>query len=386
MAEKSTAEPRILALLQHYPKGASTSDIAAEIGLNRNTTAKILGLLEAQGRVESATYGTAHVFRLAHRAPVGVLLDHTSAMICTIDQKDRVSFANDPFLRFFGLSPEDHASRPLGEMHPNPTVDPPFASLFDGREDRGARERELSVRIGPGTVRLKMRWVPTVMEDLSHGTTFIIEDITEAEEHMKNMEFLARTSAALADMGEEENIYQFIADRIAELAPECIVVVNSVDMEKDSGVLAAYAGDPELVTEYAALTRGVWDKSTVQSLQGAPEAIPFLRKGVLMEGPDRMYVEVYRQLPEEFCDQVDARLGLGRFYFMGCVCRGGLFGNVGIRLKKGSELRNQLTIEAFIRQAGVALQRRHLREKLRRAEERIQELESELQKISLPKN
>jgi hypothetical protein len=53
---------------------------------------------------------------------------------------------------------------------------------------------------------------------------------------------------------------------------------------------------------------------------------------------------------------------------------GGVYGAITIRLRKGIELMNKETIEAFVRQ-GVALQRRHAREKLARAEVRIQELE-----------
>jgi GAF domain-containing protein len=56
---------------------------------------------------------------------------------------------------------------------------------------------------------------------------------------------------------------------------------------------------------------------------------------------------------------------------MGCSCRGGLYGAVALRFREGDVMENRPTVEAFIRQAGVALQRRYLREKLRRMEEKV---------------
>ncbi|MDD1676994.1 MAG: PAS domain-containing protein, partial [Methanomicrobiales archaeon] len=282
MDEKDTTEARILAFLQHHPKGAAISEIATKIQMNRNTTTKFLALLEAQGKVESATYGTAHVYRSAHRAPLGALLDQTSAMIATIDRRDRIVFANEPFLRYFGLTQEGCASRVPDAVCPDVPLDPPFATLFDGREGSEGNVRIQPVRAGPRKAHLKIRWIPTVMEDRMYSTTFIIEDITDAQDHLHNMEFLARTAGALADMGDEEDIFQYIADRISELVPDCIVVVNAMDMEQNRAVLAGVSGEPRLVAEYEALCQGVWDRNTVQSLDGAPEAIPFQRQGVLL--------------------------------------------------------------------------------------------------------
>lgn len=72
------------------------------------------------------------------------------------------------------------------------------------------------------------------------------------------------------------------------------------------------------------------------------------------------------------------RLNLTKGYVMGCTCRGGLFGNIAIRYRNNDDVRNWETIEAFVRQECVALQRRHMREKLHHAEERIRKLEGEV--------
>ncbi len=53
----------------------------------------------------------------------------------------------------------------------------------------------------------------------------------------------------------------------------------------------------------------------------------------------------------------------------------GLYGNISLHFRHENDVTNRETVEAFVRQAGVALQRRHLKEKLRKAEERIRVLE-----------
>ena len=69
---------------------------------------------------------------------------------------------------------------------------------------------------------------------------------------------------------------------------------------------------------------------------------------------------------------------------MGCTCRKGIYGNISLRFQHEDDLTNQETVEAFVRQAGVALQRRYLREKLRKAEERNNVLERSSSHTGMP--
>ena len=54
------------------------------------------------------------------------------------------------------------------------------------------------------------------------------------------------TSATFADMGDDENIYQFMADRVAELEPKCHIVVMSIDTDTKMTTMRAFAGDKEM--------------------------------------------------------------------------------------------------------------------------------------------
>jgi predicted ArsR family transcriptional regulator len=57
-----TIDTRIKRLLRDHPRGLTTTAIAKRVGMNRNSTAKHLEVLQAMGNVESTTYGSAKVY------------------------------------------------------------------------------------------------------------------------------------------------------------------------------------------------------------------------------------------------------------------------------------------------------------------------------------
>jgi hypothetical protein len=79
--------------------------------------------------------------------------------------------------------------------------------------------------------------------------------------------------------------------------------------------------------------------------------------------------------PKDICNKIERDLDLKTTYIMGCTCRMGIYGNLTFRFRHSDDLTNRETLEAFIRHAGIALQRRYMREKLRKSEERIRVLE-----------
>jgi hypothetical protein len=369
--EEGEPGARILALLKFHPKGLSISQISSRLKINRNSIAKYLDVLQATGKVENRILGQAKVYYLTHRVPASALLNLSSALVCTVDEESRILYANDAFMAFFDLQDSDIIGQDLGEFPRQTPVDPPLIEIISGLDLATESDKELALH-KTEDFWFRIRGIPTIFEDGSHGTTIFMEDRTLEHQHTRNLEFLARTSAELANMGDEVDIYQYIVDRVAELVPGSIVTVNSIDMETRISTCEAIGGEEGL---HDRVFRDLGVKIIGSSLQidMAPEALPVLQANILLEGPGRLYVETYRMFPEEICDLIDERYSLGRDFTMGCVCRDGLYGNVTIRLKKGQELPNRKTIEAFIRQAGVALQRRYMREKVRRLEEQLKQ-------------
>jgi PAS domain S-box-containing protein len=365
------ASSRILALLKFHPKGLSISKISSRLKINRNSIAKYLDVLQATGKVENRILGQAKVYYLTRRVPASALLNLSSALVCTLDEEHRILYANDSFLEFFGFQAADILGHDPEEIPQGIPVTPSLTEIICSLSMYTESDKEIALH-KKEDYWFRIREIPTVFEDGSRGTTLFMEDRTQEQLYVHNLEFLARTSAELANMGDEVNIYQYIVDRVAELVPESIVTVNSIDLDTRISTCEAMGGENGL-HERVFQDLGVKIIGSSLQIDMAPEALPVLQSNTLLEGPGRLYVETYRMFPEEVCDRIDYRYSLGRDFTMGCVCRGGLYGNVTIRLKKGQELRNRETIEAFIRQAGVALQRRHMREKVRRLEEQLKQ-------------
>ncbi|MEI6292510.1 MAG: PAS domain-containing protein [Methanomicrobiales archaeon] len=364
---------KIRDVLQNAPGGQSISQISQKIGANRNVTAKYLDILETNGQVESQAFGSARVFFLPRSVPVSTILGLSNDLICTIDNCGCMTFANERFIEFFGLHP--------GKLYHVPVRELPYPyeqwmglqeRLLDPERDKEA-DRIIRVTKNGGSTYFRKKIIMTRFEDGSMGRILIFSDVTGEQEHLKNLEFLARTASELADMGDDADLYQYIADRVAELEPKAHVMVNSINPEKKTRTFQSYAGDEEC-------TRAMFEylgdmRFGSLPMDGSPEAIEALSRGTLYRDPSTFFAQAYRALPEHICNTMQERLNLTKGYAMGCTCRGGLFGNIAIRYRNNDDVRNWETIEAFVRQAGVALQRRHMREKLRHAEERISELE-----------
>ncbi|MDD1715540.1 MAG: hypothetical protein LUQ01_00930 [Methanolinea sp.] len=376
MEEKDLGS-RILSLLATSREGMTITDVASRLKINRNSVSKHMGILEAKGRVEGHSFGSAKVFFAARRIPASVLIDHSSDLVCAIDESGVFVFANTKFLSFFQLENTEVRGRRLDGIPAGTKGNPHLSEVFSGILHKEASRGELSLQKQQEgrikTFHFRTQRIPTRFEDGTGGETVFLEDVTVERNHLKGLEFLARTSARLADMGEEENIYQYIADRIAELVPESVIGVLSFHPETMASYLQGLSGDRDLVE---GLLNGLEiDPGNVSfSFENVPRAIPFLRTGLLGTAGVDLYEQMLGMYPKDLCDRIQERLSLGSYYTVGCNCRGGLYGCVVILLKKGAELAYRDTVQAFVRQAGVSLQRKHMRERLAIVEEQLKEL------------
>lgn len=376
-------DTKIHLLLRHYRRGLTITEIARYLEMNRNSLSKHLERLQLTGKIECTTYGNARVFTLSHRMPIYSLLDLTTDMFFTIDEWGFLTYANDNFLSFFGLKREKTIGEPFSNIVVNTTLESIFQNIPNADDPRSIPPSDdIMIIQGGQEYYFRIKVIPTVFEDKAQGTTILMEDVTKDHDYVRSLEFLAKTSAALADFPDDEDIFQYIADRILELTPEGTVGVSSSNEATGIVKLEAIAGDRHFIGQIMEGLGLTLDNLTL-NMKNFPEASYILGAGELIEGPggdspEGLYLQMFRCCPMNLCEEVCSLFPIGKFYVMGCTCRGGLYGNVLIRFRKGAELKNKETIEAFIRQAGVTLQRRHLREKLRKTEEEFKTLQESI--------
>ncbi len=166
-------------LLKNNPKGMSVTEIAAELGMNRNSTAKYLDILSVTGQIEMRSFGPAKVYFLSQRVPLGALLNYARELILVLNHQYRILQVNDRFVESLGVSREKLLGQSLDEVDLPIVSDPRIRNrLLEARS-----EGEVLVELETGadeTVRFfTVRLVSTVFDDGSTGITCIIEDITE---------------------------------------------------------------------------------------------------------------------------------------------------------------------------------------------------------------
>ncbi len=373
---------RIKAYLRWYPKGQTITNIAKKLEMNRNLVAKYLDMLLISGQLEVQLTGAAKVYTLSHRVPVSAMLEFSSDYVLMLDAEHRILQLNEPLLSFLKTEQNTLLGKAIAEIDHPFFKKLPLMSPENGGEIPREHGTGFSVVLAGETFYFSLKQVPTVFEDGEQGITCIIENITRINRYIKNLEFLARTSAKFADMDDDENIYQYIADSIAELEPKAHVNVMSINPDMNTTTMQATAGNKEITEIQLKYFSDLFQGPV--SLEKSPEAFDHFSQGILVPVPVSLYVQTYRMIPEPLCNEIEKSISLKKFYAMGCTCRKGIYGNISLRFQHEDDLTNQETVEAFVRQAGVALQRRYLREKLRKAEERNNVLERSSSHTGMP--
>ncbi|HOI13982.1 MAG TPA: PAS domain S-box protein [Methanoculleus sp.] len=186
----------LLGALQEHPRGMSVSDLAAAVGINRNTVSRYLDVLLVSGQVEMETYGKAKVFYLSQRIPIAAMLNFSSDLVLVLDRDRRIVQANDAVCTFAGRERDEIIGNSI-ETSPLAAFDHPLirSRITDALNGREVTEELRFLRLDE-ELFFRIKFLPTVFDDGAPGVTIILEDITEgrrAEEALRESELLFRS-------------------------------------------------------------------------------------------------------------------------------------------------------------------------------------------------
>jgi PAS domain S-box-containing protein len=187
-------ETRIREALREQPLGMNIKEIAAAIGMSRNSVAKYLDVLTATGQLEVRQIGNAKLYYLSRRVPVKDLLQLTHEMIVMLDGYLRVVQASDSFIAFIGCSREQVLNSRLSRL-PVPVLSEKEESELSALLSGGpAWKKEIRLVKNGSPVYLSGRFVPAVFEGGNTGITVMFENITAQRQAevalMENERFL----------------------------------------------------------------------------------------------------------------------------------------------------------------------------------------------------
>ena len=174
--------PKILERLKANPRGMSVTDLAGDLGINRNTVSRYLDMLLIAGEVEMRTYGKAKVFYPSQRVPLSAMINFASDGVVILDRKLTVVQANDRILSIVHTGRDEVIGKTMGESALSAFDHPLIRARIDdalGGEDVVEEIRFLQA---DGEFFFRMKILPTAFNDGSPGITIILEDITEQKQ------------------------------------------------------------------------------------------------------------------------------------------------------------------------------------------------------------
>jgi PAS domain S-box-containing protein len=185
----------------------------------------------------------------------------------------------------------------------------------------------------------------------------------------EELEFLSKTAMDFIRMEDDADIYRYIGEEVYDLEGARYVCIMLFDRETRLFTLRNMIMD-DAMTRIPREELGFDLEGLSLPLDRVPSVEAVLGCDRLMEVITSVYQGCFKVLPEEACNRIEQRADLGRYHSMGFNCRDGLYGVLTIGLRKGAELAHRELIEAFIRQASVALLRHHVRGRLKESEAR----------------
>ncbi len=255
-----------------------------------------------------------------------------------------------------------------------PCPDCTNSQVFAGRGTR----REYATRSG---VTYDIQDVPVTGNDGRPARLAFMRDITErkqAEErdkqHLEDTALLRDTALGFITLDPEADIYRYVAQRLARLAGEAYIVVNSYDATRDEFNVRAIEG----VGERAAATTKLLGRPPVGMVfKLAPKELRDYSGSTLMRIEGGLPALSLGKLPKVVIAAVESVFGPGDIYAMSFYWQEQVLGTVNIIMHRGVPLRDPAIVEAFVNQAAIALRRKRDADELERHRLHLEELVAE---------
>lgn len=304
----------------------------------------------------------------------GIVEDQTD-FITRFRPDGRLLFVNEAYARYLGKEPAE-----LRESYHIPGILNEYRSTIDDAIRSLTRDHTVTTvecRVsGPDnriswntwTIRALFNNEGTVHEcqGVGRDNTEKREAATKINRYIKTMEFLSQTGMAMMDIGEGDDIFSYVANQIHSLVQGYVVWIAIYDESNQKVFFKSFLGDEVAINATRTMT-GMELEDMVFPIESR-ETTFLLQNRRLIQTPP-LHELLKTKIPEDVCRKMEEEAGGIDSYMMGLISKGRIVGNVGISLKKGSRLPDRELIEAFIRQAAIAIDRRIAEDALKKSEQ-----------------
>ncbi|NTW25173.1 MAG: PAS domain S-box protein, partial [Lentimicrobium sp.] len=302
-----------------------------------------------------------------------ILINATPDIICFKDAEGRWLQANDGILKIYELENVDYVGKTdkeLADFTANIYKDG-FRQCSTTDEQAwlsGALSRveeRIPDRSGKQHVYDVIK-VPVYNADSSRkGMVVFGRDITYRIEAEEQTRLLNQCALEFLELDDNANIYEFIGEKVHQLAGKSYIMVTSFDETNQLATLQSVHGVGKTIDKVL--------KILGQHPVGMTSYLtPERKKDVLYQKltfRESLYEMLSGAISQPVSMILESILDIGQIYEMGFARRDFLIGDVTIITPKNKPLQNVEVLEAFIKVAAVALHRRQVKDALTNSEE-----------------
>ncbi|MGB3480051.1 MAG: histidine kinase dimerization/phosphoacceptor domain -containing protein [bacterium] len=181
-------------------------------------------------------------------------------------------------------------------------------------------------------------------------------------QYFESITFLTKTAMKFVEFPSKKDMYRFIGECLKKLVPYSMVFINSYD--QTTGIICTRL----------ALGIGTVSEKTLKLLGRHPvgmtfkiseEALLGLTSNKLSKVPGGLYALGLGEIPKPICAALEKLYHIKHIYSIGFTWQGRLYGNASFIMREEKKIKNQRVIEAFIKQASIALQRKQAEDQLK---------------------
>lgn len=207
------------------------------------------------------------------------------------------------------------------------------------------------------------------------GSILMISNITETKkvfqeekDLIRDLQILSDTASGLVELPKNEDIYKFIGEKLHQLLGNNQITMLRYDSETGKNKALYYFGATER-EEMIIKRLGLWPVGKEYLLKDY--AVKDLLERKLSEVKGGAYELFQGKLSRPMAKMLESMAQIDKVYAMGFAWGGELFGSANAIIRKGSKIREE-SVNAFLQQASVALQKRRADEALQKAHDELE--------------
>ncbi|MGB3478669.1 MAG: histidine kinase dimerization/phosphoacceptor domain -containing protein [bacterium] len=181
-------------------------------------------------------------------------------------------------------------------------------------------------------------------------------------QYFESITFLTKTAMKFVEFPSNKDMYRFIGECLKKLVPYSMVFINS------------YNQATGIICTRLALGIGTVSEKTLKLLGRHPvgmtfkiseEALLGLTNNKFNKVPGGLYALGLGEIPRPICAALEKLYHIKHIYAIGFTWQGRLYGNATFIMREEKKIKHQRVIEAFIKQASIALQRKQAEDQLK---------------------